>query len=167
LPWCCWQELWIALEALSRASDESLLEFGTLSLRVLDDLGSRADDSCFSYVYGTPATQARVARDVLSKTWAPEFLAVSALVVESALKNPAIPSAGAAAQELLDPLLVRLAEKHGEGFLNTLKTLENPSGPLISHSEVCFALRELFREALALPSPTRASVLRALFSSYS
>jgi hypothetical protein len=146
-----------------QASDASLLRYVTVMVAALDDLGARDPEGCFGLLFGR-GTQGSAAAAAISPAHKEEMADAMADVVRSAIDAPLPPTEPVRADALIAAVTGSMARHHGQEILVHLGSLANPSDPGIDRAGACLATREMYREALALPSADAGALLRYLFA---
>jgi len=82
-------------------------------------------------------------------------------VVESPINDPQSPPEASEAQALIQDLVRRLGERHGQDYIASLALLVNPMDPKLDRADVCTV--EMYKEALKLSDPPRGKLLRHMF----
>lgn len=146
-----------------QASDASLVRYVTVMVAVLDDLGGRDPQGCFTLLFGAGGEGAATAVSV-SPEHKHEMSLAMAEVVASAINAPSPETGAAQGDALITMVTERMGQRHGQAIVNSLASLANPADPGIDRAGACNATREMYREALRLPPPEAGTLLRFLFA---
>lgn len=150
------------VDYLPRASDEALLDFVAATIELLDQLRQRPDDACFVFVFGSPEAKTQLQGSYPSEL-GKRLVAAQERVVESAIEHPEAAPDAAETDALTERMVTSALSKHGDEIAGAFSKLAQPEQvPEAERKRVCWAVRELFAEAVALPAPANARALRAL-----
>jgi hypothetical protein len=150
-------------EYLPRTSDQALVAYVAATVGTLDEMAKRRDHACFVFLFGNIDERAGLSLTALPPDRLKALQSASEEVILKAGPLP-IKVAPKRQEELMQTLVTRLVEKHGDRMVKSFEQLEEPSKPGNDRDEVCFATREMYREAIAMKAPDNAELLRGLFA---
>lgn len=149
---------------LPLASDAALIGFTTKTVELLDRVAAKSTDACWVSLFGTAEQQHALADELMPPDLLPVMMSAMEGVLRSAIESPAAADPNANPDQLLELLVTGLVEKQGPELAQTLQALANPTAPGVDKAALCHASRAMFREALGMPAPQNALVLRAMYA---
>jgi hypothetical protein len=151
----------VASRRLPHASDAVVIKFADHIVSATTLLYSKGGNACFSYINPAPAEALDFAA-LLGKDVAQQELDLITQVVTSAAGKTRPPVAETEAAPDVEVVIGKLLKKYSEVELAGLQNLQAPG---IDKRKYCLIIADLYSEAMALPEPRNARVVRYLMQS--
>lgn len=148
----------VTARLLPQAPDEVLARFAHHLVDGLTRLHAKGGTACFSYVNPAPGEAVDFGELLGAEFTARELDLVADIVVAAAAgRQPPVDQQEAA--PYLEAVVARLLATYSQ---EDLAALENPHAPGLDKRRYCQLITDLYREAIALPAPRGARLLRFL-----
>lgn len=143
---------------LPHASDDSLIDFTTVLIDEMNQLGSVSGELCYALLFSQDSGGVDFSRHLTQATQQAEMNAM-ARIIDTAATNPqAIPSEEEVANDL-KAVMSRLVRRHG----NDVAMLANAQSAAVDKAKTCTISVALYSEVLTLSRQHSAKLLRFMF----
>jgi hypothetical protein len=143
-----------------KASDESVVAFGSWMVASLEELHGANSDACYSFLFPHKFGEAELVKANMSAQSGDKSLQVMQGIIVSALKNPQSAPDEKKVDELLQPIIRNLVGTYG----SDLKLMSGTAMDGPERKKVCEMATEMYREILSLPPADASTVLRNMLS---
>lgn len=151
----------VTSKRLPHASDAALIKFAGHIVSSVAALHASGGTACFSYINPAPG-EALDFSTLLGKEAAQRELDLVAEVVTSAAGQNRSPVPEADGTADVEAVIENLLKKYSQ---EDLASLQNPNSPNLDKRKFCQITADLYREAMSLPEPRNARLVRYLMQS--
>jgi hypothetical protein len=148
----------VTSKRLPHASDAVLMSCAGHIVTAVSALHASGGTSCFSYINPAPG-EATNFTAILGKEFEKKELDLLAEVVTSAAGTTREPVPERDATADIEAVVGKLMQKYTQ---EDLASLQNPSSPTLDKRKFCQMTADLYREAMSLPEPRNAQLVRYL-----
>jgi hypothetical protein len=149
----------VVKERVPKASDESVVAYIDVTMRELDELYERGDETCHNFLFPPPGQALDVSQYVSKDLMKEDFEALARVIETSSTDPQDLPSEQEFTERLAPVFEAMQAEKGAD-----MSVFANPQAPGVNKRKVCTVIRDLYDRILELPEEDASLVLRFMIA---